>query len=321
MRNYVAALIGAGMVAALAPAGAQTGQGPSAAPATSAEEQVEEILVTGRRSGAPMWRVTGPATSIVLVGGITGVSKTTKWDPEPLVQAMIEADRVMFPDSHAYTASPFSAIGWLAKWKAMATLPKDQKLADFVDAEILERLDALRVKGLAKKDFERRHPLHLAGDLRDDIEDELKFGPSLTATVTRASKKHKLEVVPVPRSRAKPVVKDLFASSPAEHVACLKASVALAEAGAQAVQARSDDWAARKVPEVLASPAEKPYEVCWPGSELRASQDEMAAVVRGLLDTPKVTIGVLSLRSLAAPGGVLDRLEAEGFDIEGPAWK
>ena len=282
---------------------------------------IEEIVVTGRRSGVPLWRVTGATTSIVLVGGISGVSRTTQWDPEPLVAAMLEADRVMFPDSHAYTASPFSMIGWLVKWKKMSTLPKGQKLADFVDAATLARLDMLRTRGLARKDFEARHPLHLAQDLRDDVEDELKFGPTVAGYVIKAAKKHKVEIVPVPESRAKPVVKDLFASSPAEHVACLEASIALAEAGAGAVQARSDAWAARKVRDVLASPAEKPHEVCWPGSELRASPEEMTATVQGLLETPKVTMAVLSLRSLAAPGGVLDRLQAAGYDIEGPAWK
>ncbi|MFN3388597.1 MAG: TraB/GumN family protein [Allosphingosinicella sp.] len=226
-----AALIGAAMALAAVPAAAQ--QAPAGA--ASQEEQVEEILVTGRRSGAPMWRVTGPKTSIVLVGGIRGISKATKWDPDPLIEAMRGADRVMFPEARALTASPFSAIGWLAKWKAMSSLPKGQALVDFVEPGMLARLDALRTKGLAKKDFERRHPLHLAGDLRDDIEDELKFGPLLTETVMKAAKKHKMEIVPVPRSKAKPVVKDLFASSPAEHVPCLTASVGLAEVGSGAV--------------------------------------------------------------------------------------
>jgi hypothetical protein len=32
-------------------------------------------------------------------------------------------------------------------------------------------------------------------------------------------------------------------------------------------------------------------------------------------------VAVLSLRSLAEPGGVLDGLAAAGFDIQGPAWK
>ncbi|MFN3388598.1 MAG: hypothetical protein ACK40O_06660 [Allosphingosinicella sp.] len=75
------------------------------------------------------------------------------------------------------------------------------------------------------------------------------------------------------------------------------------------------------MPAVLASPAEAPYEVCWPATEFRIEAEDLTAMMRGLLDAPKVTLAVLNLRSLAAPGGVLDRLEAEGFEIEGPAWK
>ena len=66
-------------------------------------------------------------------------------------------------------------------------------------------------------------------------------------------------MVPIERSKAKPLVKDLFASTPEEHLPCLEASIAMAEAGPAAVQARSDAWAARRVPEVLASPADKVY--------------------------------------------------------------
>lgn len=307
--------------AALAAAGVPTAAAATPGSAAADEEQVEEIVVTGRRSGVPIWRVTGPAGSIVLVGSIRDISKSTKWDPEPLAEAVRKADRVTFPEGQAFTASPFSMIGWLAKWRAMSSLPKGDSLARYVDAETMKRLEALRARGLGKKDFERRHPLHLALDLQDDARGDLDVGRSVLEHVQRTARRHKLEIVPVPESKAKPVIKDLFASSPAEHVPCLAAAIAMAEAGPEAVQARSDAWAARDIPAVLSSPADKPYLSCWPATEIAATTDEVAAAVRPLLDSPEVTLAVLSLRSLAAPGGVLDRLEAEGFDIEGPAWR
>ena len=291
------------------------------AQAPEPEADVEEIVVTGRRSGVPLWRVTGPTTSIVLVGSIEGVSKTTKWDPEPLLEALVKADRVMFPESHVFTASPFSAIGWLAKWKGMSSLPKEQKLADFVEGDMLARLSVLRERGLAMKDFERRHPLHLALDLRDDAKGKIDYGRSVAEYVARAARKHKLEVVPIARSKAKPLVKDLFASSPAEHVPCLADAVTLAEAGPEAVQARSDAWAARRVTEALSSPAQAVYASCWPATERETILEDIDTTLRELLAEPRVTLAVFSLATLAQPGGALDRLEAAGFEIEGPAWK
>lgn len=296
----------------------------SAAPAQNASDdraQVEEILVIGRRSGAPIWTVRSEQTTLVLVGSIEGVSKTTHWNPEALVEAVRKADRVMFPQSHAFTASPFALIGWIAKWKAMGSLPKGQSLADIAGPETMRRLVALRARGVVRGDYATRHPLHLADDLSDRAKRGVDFGRTAADHVRRAAKEYKLIIVPIERSKAKPLVKDLFASTPQEHLPCLEAAVGMAEAGPAAVQARSDAWAARRVPDVLAAPSDKVSFSCWPTAEIVEPGSELTEEAIRLLAEPQITIAVLNLRSLAERGGVLDGLQAAGFDIQGPAWK
>lgn len=319
---------GAALAAAaffLTPAAAAAQAAPdAAAAAVPAPASVEEILVIGRRSGAPMWRVTGEDTTIILVGGINGVSKATKWDPESLVEALRRSDRVMFPQGMVLTASPFAAIGWLAKWKKMGSLPKEQSLAQFVAPDHLRRLEALSARGIARKDYLRRHPLHLARDLQSEAKGKIDYTSNAADYASRAVKKYKLAVAvdPIAKGKAKPVVKDLFASSPQEHVACLVDSIAAAEAGPAAVQARSDAWAERRVKDVLASPVHAFHNSCWPyGAGLGPSRDELLAQMRQLLAEKRVTVAVLGLSTLAERGGILDGLEAAGYDVQGPAWK
>lgn len=285
------------------------------------EAQVEEILVIGRRSGAPMWTVRGDQTTLILVGSIEGVSRTTHWNPEALTEAIRKADRVMFPQSHEFTASPFALIGWIAKWKSMGSLPKGQTLASIAGPDAMRRLEALRARGAVRGDYATRHPLHLADDLRDRARDGIDYGRTAAEHVRRAAKQYKLTIVPIERSRARPLVKDLFASAPEEHVPCLMAAIAMAEAGPASVQARSDAWAARRVPEVLAAPSDRLGPVCWPTAEIAEPGSELTEEAVRLLAEPQITIAVLNLRSLAEPGGVLDGLRAAGFDIQGPAWK
>ena len=309
--------IGAAGLAALALA--------SAAPAqTKAEDraQVQDIVVTGRRSGVPMWTVRSDRTTLVLVGGINGVSKATHWDPAALTEALRKADRVMFPQSYALTASPFRAIGWIAKWNKMGSLPKGQSLSAIAGPQAMRRLAALQARGMVRADYDRRHPLHLSNDLRDKAKGDIDYSRDVAEYAHRAAKKHKLaEVVPIQRSKAKPVVKDLFASTPQEHLPCLEASLTMAEAGPAAVQARSDAWAARRVRDVLESPAEGAWERCWPSGVFAERHAELLPQMKQLLLEPQITVAVLSLRTLAGRGGLLDGLEAAGFDIQGPAWK
>ncbi|HEX8468679.1 MAG TPA: TraB/GumN family protein [Allosphingosinicella sp.] len=296
----------------------------SAAPAQKTvvdRGQAEDIIVTGRKSGVPMWTVRSDTTTLVLVGTIEGVSKTTYWNPDALTAALRKADQVAFPQSHIFTANLFSAIGWIAKWNAMGSLPKGQRLSAIASPSAMRRLAALKAKGSVRGDYDGRHPLHLGRDLRERAADSIKFGRGADDYVRRAIKQYKLNLVPIEKSKAKPLVKDLFASTPQEHLPCLDASIAMAEAGPAAVQARSDAWAARRVPEVLASPAEKFERVCWPTAEIIEPGSALIGEMKQLLSQPKVTVAVLTLRSLAEAGGVLDGLAAAGFDIQGPAWK
>ncbi|HEX8063055.1 MAG TPA: TraB/GumN family protein [Allosphingosinicella sp.] len=310
-------LIGAAALAATSVA--------SAAPAQKAaadRAQAEDIVVTGRRSGAPMWTVRSDTTTLVLVGGINGVSKTTHWDPAALTEALRKADRVMFPQSYALTASPFRAIGWIAKWNKMGSLPKGQSLSAIAGPQAMRRLAALRTRNMVRADYDRRHPLHLSMDLRDRGRGDIDYGRDVAEYARNAAKKHKLaEVVPIQRSKAKPVVKDLFASTPEDHLPCLEAALTMAEAGPAAVQARSDAWAARRVRDVLNSPADPVYERCWPSGVFAERETGLLDQMKQLLAEPQVTMAVLSLRTLAERGGLLDGLEAAGFDIQGPAWK
>ena len=290
--------------------------------AEASQEQGEEVVVTARRSGIPVWRVSGPKTTIVLAGGIDGIARTTRWNPLPLTQALMKSDRVMFPDTVGVSASPFAMIGYLARWKKQATLPKGQSLASMLTVTQYTKLIALRRQGVLKAGFERRHPLHLAIELRNFAKGKTGYGPALSTYVRRTVKKNKLKLVPIPRAQARPLADALFKTSPRRHVPCLMDAVTLVEAGAGAIKARSDAWAARRVPEVLRSPAEKVTISCQPfGDAPGNAVDDLRRTVRGLMADRRTTLAVISLDTLARPGGILDDLVAAGFEVTGPRWK
>lgn len=291
---------------------------PAQLPSSAA---ADEIVVTARRTGIPVWRVTGPKTSIVLVGSIDGVVKETRWDPGALTETLRKADQVMFPGLTAINASPFALIRYYMRFRKQATLPKGQSLQDFVPPQQFDRLVALKNRGVLKAGFERKHPFHLAMELRDKAKGKSSFGLDADGYVRKAVQKHKLKMVPLRTIRAKPVVNDYFAASPRNFVPCLVHSITLAEAGPAAIKARSDAWAARRVPEVIASPADEVYASCSAGGMGIVPSRDLSPQIAALLSEPKLTVAVVNLRPLAARGGVLDDLKAAGFAIQGPSWR
>jgi len=315
-----ATVTGLGALAGAVALGVGPAEPVRAQAAPAAQEAAEEIVVTARRIGIPVWRVTSPTTSIVLIGSIEGIAKETRWDPGALEMTLRKADRVMFPNALGLTGSPFALVGYYMKWRKQATLPKGQTLASYLPGDQFQRLVALKNRGVLKAGFERRHPLHLAFELREVAKGK-GYGPGIGRYVRATTKKHKVKMVPIATAKAKPILNDFFSNPPQTYTRCLIDAITVAEAGPAAVKARSDAWAERRVPAVLSSPADKVYETCSPEAWSLTPASDLRSQIRGLMSQPQLTVAVVNLRSLARPGGVLDSLAAAGFKISGPAWK
>jgi hypothetical protein len=281
----------------------------------------DDIVVTAQRIGAPVWRVKSPTTTLVIIGSIPQITRDTPWNPQALERTMRGAAQVMYPTSIAVSASPFQALGWFAKYKRQATLPKGQSLTTMLSPSQLARLTALQQRGLVRRDFLQRHPLHLARELENGVEAKLKFGPSVTNEVERAVKAHKIRRVPIHRRKARPLVDELFKSPPQRHVACLDAAIALAEAGPATLTERSRHWAARRIPEALLSPANRVEASCWPAdTEAVPTASEISSTATQVLTGSQVTVAVVPIRYLGGSVGVLQSLERAGYSITGPNW-
>ncbi len=282
-------------------------------------QELEEIVVTARRSGIPVWRATSPNATVILVGAIKEVSHGTRWDSASLTAALRQADQIIFPQEEDFDVPPLAMIGYVVKFLRMAKLPKGQSLRQMMPPDQFERLVMLRSRGLLKAGFERTHPLHLSRQLLDIVDGE-GYGINAHEYVKRAVKKYKLNQAEITQRSFKQPLNALFDSEPEAHIPCLLAMVSLMEAGPQAVGARSEDWAARRVPEVLRALPTKVFAQC----SLRkyvAETPDWRSTVRRALGEPKVTVAVLGLTSLARSGGLLDELSAQGYEVSGPSWK
>jgi hypothetical protein len=298
----------------------------------SRSASTDEVVVTAFRSGIPVWRVDGPGSTLVLVGTIGEVSKGTRWNPESLAAALRQAQQVMFPASVQYNASLPSAFGWAAKARRMASLPNGHTVAEYVSPADHQHLVRLEQLGMLKPGFEREHPLQIVHELIQYGSGErpstgffsiARVRPETDpeAFVRSTVRKYRLNLVPVRRAELKPIVTAMFNAPPAEHAACLRAAMAMAEAGPTAMSERSAAWAQRRIRAVLNSPAQRAFDACRPVGTAPALTTQVRSTVRSLLAQPLTTVAVFDLPLLARPGALLDELSAAGFQIRGPAWK
>jgi hypothetical protein len=159
-----------------------------------------------------------------------------------------------------------------------------------------------------------RKELRFNRDTADDASDVVKD----------AAEKADVPITRAATLRGEDIIDNLAEAEPQVHIPCLGAAMDAVEAGPDIVEQRGSDWRRYDIPAVMANPLEGALGRCWPwadetlGSELRTIWVERIAEASAAKGT---TLAVVPLRVLAEEGGVLDQLDARGFDIAGPVWK
>ena len=172
-----------------------------------------------------------------------------------------------------------------------------------------------------KNGFDKTHPFPLSVQLKKDAFGERRAGKSIIRFVEEIARQHKIVRVPIPKTKAKPLANSFFETDPRQYVPCLLASVTLVEAGPTAFEERTRAWRERRIPDVLASPADRAFEECIPPAVRAVDRPDVRGEIRALMDAPQVTVAIVPLISLAQAGGILDDLQGQGYTVEGPRWK
>lgn len=297
--------------------------GLMAAPLAAQDDSGEAnaIVVTAQRSGAPMWTIDTPSGTVILVGEIRAIPKSVQWEPARLEEAAREADRVIL--GARPKVSPGDIFRLIFSGGKFTKLPDKTVAADYLTPEQWARLSAI---GTAQdEDYSRSSFLLTSFQL---LSKELRFnrdtGDDTTDVVRKAADKADVPTTRAATLRGEDLLDNLAEAPPETHIPCLTAAMDALEAGPAIVEQRGTDWRRFKVAAVMANPLEQALGKCWPwadeqvGGELRTIWVDRIAEASAAKGT---TLAVVPLRVLAESGGVLDQLDARGFDIAGPPWK
>ena len=283
---------------------------------------VEEVVVVARRAEAPIWEVTRGDSTLILVGAIEGVPRDVEWRPEALEAATRRAQRILFPQEGRASVSDVLRLIW--RIRTIARLPNGTTTADYLEPEVEARLETV----MADQTNDKWRTESLMGLSMDLMSDKAGYERGRTRNATDVIKKvareARIPVRSVGTVRGDEIVDNLITAPPTTYAACLEAALSAAEVGPAGAAVRVADWRARRVPEVMAQPLERALGLCWPWGDPEIApllRRQWAEAIDVALGETGVTMAVAQLRVLAEPDGVLDRLEAQGYTIEGPAWR
>jgi uncharacterized protein YbaP (TraB family) len=276
---------------------------------------MEELIVTGERTGPGMWHVHRGAAQVWILGSMSPLPKGITW-------RATQVEKVLDGAGQALVQKPFeigiARILWLLITERSVLMVRGGKrLKDVLPAELHARFAAQRAKYTDDPNkWERFRPLIAAAFLQQAAFHQVGLSTRLDLGAA----------VEIKIAGVGDVMDALKVLPPATENACVDASLVTVERDLPRLLDRAQAWASGNIERIekLREPAE--VDACRAALDSGMGAADLIARIRRTwlgtiekyLQTPGVTLVVLNMDMLLEPGGVLDELRAKGYDVDAP---
>ena len=314
----------AALAVGLALGGPAAGQPPKTALADPEANIIEELVVVARDKGPAWWRVSDDDTTVyILAMPEAGLPPGMIWDQAGL-QRRLRGSNALVGAGRSYRMSlSFKTLGLLLSLRR--GLRQKGEMEDDLPEPLRGRFVAARERlGKDAGHYKGWGPMVagfiLIGDSRGgprwrDPQDDVR----------KTARKLKVREREAEKRDAAPVLKEFKAGLTLDvQTACLSAALDDVEAGTPPAVTAVQGWARGDVGAALKAPRgiEKCFLAVSGGPEVwRQGIEDQAAAIAAELERPGKAVAMVRLRQLIAKDGVIERLEAMGLEVEGPAVK
>jgi uncharacterized protein YbaP (TraB family) len=317
-RPMAAVIIAVGLVAGTLPVAA----GPADQPPV-----MDELTVTGERTGPGMWHVHHGAANLWILGSMSPLPKGITWRSKQFEQILDGTNQVVVP-------KPFeigiARVLWLLITQRDVLMVRGGKrLRDVMPSSLHARFAAQRAKYTADSDkWERYRPIIAAAFLQQAAFHQagLSTRLDLGAAVRALAKKHHVRIEELKIAGVHDVLDALKTMPPETENSCVEASLVTVEKDLPRLVDRAQAWATGDVERIerLHEPPE--VDACRAALDEGAGANDLIALVRRTwldsleqyLGSGGVTVAVVNMDLLLEKGGLLDELRTKGYDIDGP---
>jgi uncharacterized protein YbaP (TraB family) len=312
-------LIGAGMLAA--------GFLASLCRADQPPPVLDEVVVTGERTGPGLWHVHRGNAHVWILGSMSPLPKGITWRSQQVEQILDGTREVL-------VQKPFeigiARILWLLITEHnLLMVGGGKRLKDVLPADLHARFAVQRAKYTADANkWERFRPLVAAAFLQQDAFHQVGLSTrvDLGAAMRKLAEKHHVALEEIKIAGVRDVIEALKTLPPAAENACVEASLATVESGLPRLVERAQAWASGNVERIekLAEPHE--VDSCRAALDSDSGAADLIARIRRTwldaidtrLQSAGVTVAVVNIDMLLEHGGLLDELRAKGYEVDAP---
>jgi uncharacterized protein YbaP (TraB family) len=312
-------IIGASVLAGTWPRAAAV----EAAPPT----QLEELTVTGERTGPRLWHVHRGAAQTWVLGSLAPLPKGITWRATEVEKILGSTDRVL-------VAKPLEIgivrILWLlVTERSLIMVRGGKRLRDVLPPDLGARFAIDRSKYTDDADkWEHFRPIVAAAFLQQAAFRQVGLSAriDLGAAVRSLAKKHDVRIEEVKIAGVGDILEALKSMPPATENTCVRASLTTVEKDLPRLMDRARAWSTGDVERIESLPEPAEVAACLAALDTGAAAGDLIGRVRSAwlesmekyLQAGGTTLAVVNMDLLLGRGGLLDALRGQGYEVEGP---
>jgi uncharacterized protein YbaP (TraB family) len=300
---------------------------PPAASAAAAADQLQELVVTGERTGPGLWHVHKGAAHVWILGSISPLPRDITWRSTQVERLLASTNEVLVP-------KPFEIgivhILWLLITERSVLMVRGGRhLKDVMPPDLYARFakDRARFTSDAGK-WEHFRPIIASAFLERDAFHSVGLSARLDlgAAMRALAKKRNVRVEEVKIAGVGDVLDALKTMPPSTENTCVDASLVTIETGLPQLIDRARAWATGDIDGIQSHPEPAQVDACVKALDSGAAAGDLIGRIRRTwlqallksLDGAGTTIAVVNMDLLLESGGLLDELKQRGYEVEPP---
>ncbi len=288
---------------------------------------MDELTVTGERTGPGMWHVQRGAAQLWILGSISPLPKGITWRSTQVEQVLNSTSQVLVPKP---LEIGIVRILWLLiTERKVLMVHGGHRLKDVMPADLYARFAQQRAKYTDDSDkWERYRPIIATAFLQQEAFHRVGLSARLDlgASVRKLAKKHDVRVEEVKIAGVGDMLEALKTMPPATERKCVEASLVTIESGLPRLIDRAQAWATGNIERIEKSPEPAEVDACLAALDSGAASGDLIGRVRRAwleameksLQSGKVTLAVVNMDMLLGRGGMLQELRSKGYEVAAP---
>jgi uncharacterized protein YbaP (TraB family) len=293
----------------------------------SGSQELQELTVTGERSGPGMWHVHKGSSQLWVLGSLSPLPRGITW-------RATEVDRVLGTTTQVLVQKPLEIGVVRVLWifiteRSLIMIHGGKRLKDVLPPPLHDRFATLRAHYTDDADkWERYRPIVAAAFLEQQAFHKVGLSARLDlgAAVRSLAKNHGVRVDEVKIAGVGDLLDVLKTMPPATENTCVDASLVTIEKDLPRLIERARAWATGNLERIASLPPPAEVDACLAALDSGAAAGDLVGRVRRAwleamqkaLQGNGVTLAVVNMDLLLGKGGLLETLKSQGYEVETP---